>query len=780
MLLETRSFQFLGFQVDRATRTLKQGDQVLPVTGRTFDLLVYLVENPNRPLLKKELLDAVWPDSFVEESNLTQNVFVLRKALGSEGARAIKTLPGRGYQFVAEVTPVICDPEPAVASPAIATPALRLAATETRVIYHEETEERVPFWQSPVTLVFACVALVLFGVAAWLGWQRWEDRVGGPPVQLVLADTDGSTGDPVLDRTLGSILRVELAQSPFVTIVPAATVRQTMVQMQHKPDDPLTAQLAQDLCERTASQAVLRGMWARSGSHYVLTEEATNCVDGSSLGVAEQDVSQAEALPAAIEKLGASIRHDLGESRRTIRRFNQPLAAADTASIEALKDFSQANYVAQSGRFPEAIALLKQAVNIDPNFAAAYLNLSNFSANALDEASNREYLRKAYELRAGTTEPTRLFIAASYDKNIREDLYQSLRDYQAWIDLYPRSAQAWSGVAQVSRELGDSADELKAARHMKDLAPNNVVVYQALADAQMKTSDFAAARATCQLALSRGFDTENIRFLLLRLGYLTHDASLIAEQESWSGSHPDAAILLGNQATYAQQAGRFEDADKLLVEMAAAFRRQGSPQAAVPALQGAAAEYLDMGEDERGRNLLKSTTADPENYEDLFALALSGQRTEAAKYLQQQLDAHPQATLWNLRYAPLLRGELSLLAGDPQAAIAALEPTRQLDSQSLDGFYLRGKAYLAAHRLPEAEAEFQALLAHPEIEPNSYQISIAQLQLARAFALDGRTSAAVSAYQTFLGLWSHANGNPHILDQARRELAAQKAKYTRS
>jgi DNA-binding winged helix-turn-helix (wHTH) protein/tetratricopeptide (TPR) repeat protein len=773
MSSEMKNLCFADYTLDLPLRQLRQGAEVLPVTGKAFDLLVYMASNPGRPLLKSELLSNIWPDSFVEESNLSQNVFLLRKVFGSGSDGPIVTLPGRGYQFAATVTEA---PSPSLSGQSHSPGTMALEATQTRVLVHEDTEEHIAPWQSPWVVSLAAMGLVLLVVSGWLGWHRWEDHVGGPPVQVVLTDLEGSTGDPVLDRTLNSILRIELAQSPFVSVVSAATVRQTRAQMKLKPDDPLTGQIAQDLCERTSSQAVLHGTVAHAGSRYVLTEEATSCVDGSNLGAANEEAALVEDLPSAIEKLGAVIRHNLGESHRTIARFNQPLAAVDTASIEALKDFSQANYLAQSGKFAEGNALLKQAVSIDPNFAAAYLNLSIYSGNSLDPASTREYMRKAYELRAGTTEPTRLFIAAKYDTDIVEDLYQSLRDYQAWIDLYPRSPQPWSGMTEVYKQLGDDAHALKTAQRMRELAPNNIVPYQALADAQMKTGDLAGSRATCQLAISRGFDTESIRYLLLRVGHLMHDDSLIAEQELWGKAHPDAGILLANEAVFAQQEGRFADADKLLDLVDATFRRLGSPQTANSLLQGSAAAYFDMEEEQRGRKLLQRTQPDRENYEDLYAIAKAGQAAEAEKYLKDQLAAHPQSTLWNLRFGPLLRGEVALMAGKPEETISALELTRQLKVPSEDEHYLRGEAFLATRRLPEAEAEFRAILAHLEIEPTSYEGPLAQLELARVLALEGNRQGAIDAYREFIGLWSNGNGKPVLLDKARAELAGMTAK----
>jgi DNA-binding winged helix-turn-helix (wHTH) protein/tetratricopeptide (TPR) repeat protein len=764
--------QFSDFVVDLSRRQLRRGDEAISLPAKAFDLLVFMAANPGRLLSKSELLTAVWPDAFVEESNLTQNVFLLRKVLGSGSDSPILTVPGRGYQFTARVSAPPASVE-ATEKPTASdvSQAVSLEATHSRVTYEEETEERIAIWRSPLAMIFVAAAAVSLGVAGWLGWQRWEDRVGGPPVQVVLTDLEGSSGDPILDRTLTNVFRIELSQSPYVALVPGATVRRTLTQMMHQATDPVTVDLARDICERTASQAVLHGMVARAGSKYVLTEDAVNCTDGANLGYAKQVVAHAEDLPEAIEKLGAAIRHSLGESRRTIARFNKPLAPVSTRSLEALKDFSQGSYLAQQGHFPEAITLLKQAVAIDPNFAAAYLDLGSFAANSLDPVASRAWLLKAYEQRDHGTEPTRLFIIARYHSEVTGDLYESLRNYQAWISLYPRSPQPWSGLANVNNQLGNAQEELVAAQHLFELLPTNSAVYSELADAQIHAGNFAASRATCELAISRNYDTETIRYLLLRVGHLTHDPALIAAQTAWADAHPNSPILWVNMAVYAQDEGRMVEAEKLFERSVDAFNRQGAPTASIRLRQGLAATYAEFGELDVAKKKLNSGPLDPDDFNALLALAETGDPAKTATLLQQQLKLHPQSTLWNQRYSPLLQGELDMLAGKPLEAISVMEPSRKLDGEGFDGFYLRGKAYMQANHLPQAEAEFRYLLAHPGIEAVAYQLPMSQLQLARVLAREGKVPAAIQAYRTFLNLWVHADASQPTLIKARAELA---------
>jgi DNA-binding winged helix-turn-helix (wHTH) protein len=99
-------YEFGPFRLDTVKRLLMRDGEAVPLTPKTFEVLIALVENSDRVLEKSELMTAIWPDSFVEESNLTQSVFMLRKALGESSGehRYIVTVPGRGYRFVASVS----------------------------------------------------------------------------------------------------------------------------------------------------------------------------------------------------------------------------------------------------------------------------------------------------------------------------------------------------------------------------------------------------------------------------------------------------------------------------------------------------------------------------------------------------------------------------------------------------------------------------------------------------------------------------------------------------
>src|SRR5580698_1803822 len=192
--------QFEEYEIDRARWRLSWRNEPLQLKRKTFDLLLYLVDHADRVVGKDELLRALWPESFVEESNLSQHIFLLRKALSrhESGTKIIETVPGRGYRFAA----VIREQQPA-------TDRMVISASEsiTRITLEEEVDISEPASQGlEITqpqlstppgkrriywLVGGSVAAVALCVVGWFGRQRWLDRSSSQPVQVILMPLDG-------------------------------------------------------------------------------------------------------------------------------------------------------------------------------------------------------------------------------------------------------------------------------------------------------------------------------------------------------------------------------------------------------------------------------------------------------------------------------------------------------------------------------------------------------------------------------------------------------------
>jgi hypothetical protein len=228
-----------------------------------------LIRHSEEVVTKDALMKAVWPDTFVEEANLSRNIFMLRKALGetAQDHRYIVTVPGRGYRLAGNVHLI---PEQEVK-----------IVVATHSIVHVDVKESKPWlW---TWLAVGVVILLVVGLGMWWRFLAHRRTVLGAKDTVVLADFANSTGDPVFDETLREGLAIELEQSPFLSLISDQRVRHMLSLMGHPGDARITPEIARGVCERTGSAAVLEGSIASLGSQYVLELRAKSCRSGDVL-----------------------------------------------------------------------------------------------------------------------------------------------------------------------------------------------------------------------------------------------------------------------------------------------------------------------------------------------------------------------------------------------------------------------------------------------------------------------------------------------------------------
>jgi DNA-binding winged helix-turn-helix (wHTH) protein/tetratricopeptide (TPR) repeat protein len=785
MLLKKQDLiRFDSYGIDRPRWILQWQDEPITLNRKTFDLLLYLIDHRERVVGKDELLHALWPDQFVEESNLTQHVFLLRKALSHHpsGRKIIENVPGRGYRFTAIIDEPVGDE---------VQDQLVIAASESITRFTIEEQEtdapsgispgdlRALGWRRHRFLLFgAPLATLVIASAGWFAWQRWLDRTGGSPVQVVVVPMEGSTGDTILDKSLTQALRMDLAQSPYVSVVPSSTVQATLTQMQHKPDEVISSATAREVCERTNSQSFLSGNIARIGQRFLITDEATSCVDGSTLGIVKYEAASAEELPHAIDKLAANLRQKLGESRRSIARFDVPLFHDNTPSLEALKAFTVGTQLIREGKMTDAIGLLKSAIAADPQLASAYYNLAAIYASTGDDLHEREAIAKAYSLKDTAMKPAQFAIAAMYDSDYTGDMYDLLRSYQRWADLYPNSSQAWSGLANAERDLTMDAEALASSLRTIQLLPHSQGMLANLALDQMRNGDLKGARASCERAIHNNLDGDGIRVRYLQLAYLLKDAALLKEQEAWAEAHPQGAAIIGTEAQIAMAEGRFADAEKLIARDRDVHHQQGLSGPDEERAKFSAVEMMQAGEVERGKKIFQESPVDIEVGQENIGLVYVGDIPGALAAIHANEIKYPRATMTKTFWIPRQKAAIAMAEHKPAEAAALLEIARPFDTGGRVVPWLRGNAYLAAGQPVLAEKDYRSMVTHPEFDPTSPYIPLSWLGLGEALAAQGRKDEAIAAYQHFFTLWAHADPDAMYLRQAKQEFAKLKTSDT--
>ena len=449
------AYRFGAFELDPARRTLTRAGQPVALTPTVLDVLVHLVENAGRVVSKDELLEAVWPGRLVEETNVKQTVFTLRRALaaGGGGEALIANESRRGYRFEASVERVARSPGGGPETPAAIIPA---TLAKGRAGRHR------------IWIGLGVLAMLVVAGLEWLA-TRSPAKAGST---VVLADFDNRTGQAVFDRTLEDLLRIDLSQSPFVNLVSEKQARQTLELMRRPAEAPITAAVAQEICVRNNGDAIVVGGIGALGARYVITLSATDCSGLRQIAAVKAEVVGSEAVAPAIDKLIARVRAKLGESRRSIDAYNVPLLREQTASLQALKAYSEAKALYDRGHLIEAIALDRHAVELDPGFSAAYANLGVIYVSLYDDARSAFYLRKAYALRDGVNERAKLQTIALYAQFVSRDYQQAIQNFQLWTTIYPRDVVAWSNLANAEDYFGRHAQAVADGQRALALEPS--------------------------------------------------------------------------------------------------------------------------------------------------------------------------------------------------------------------------------------------------------------------------------------------------------------------
>jgi eukaryotic-like serine/threonine-protein kinase len=606
---------------------------------------------------------------------------------------------------------------------------------------------------------------------------------------IVLADFANSTSDPVFDDTLKQTLSVALRQSPFLNVVSGGKVAATLKLMTRPEDTPLTPEVAREVCQRAGSKAYIAGQIAPLGNRYVIGLNAVNCRSGDTLAQEQVSAASKEKVLDRLGDAAARLRGELGESLATVQKFDVPLSQATTSSLEALKAFSLGVRAGMQKSTTQSIAYYQRAVELDPNFAAAYRGLANSYASLAQLGRANEYQGKAFEFRSHSSEREKLAIAADYYRFVTGELDKSAQTYQEWIENYPRDDAAYSalGIAYASLAQYDKAAE--AHRENLRLAPDVGAPYMNLGNCLLALQRFDEARQTAKAARAQNFDDYILRNELYALAFVGQDSAAMEEQAAWFRSQPDSEHFgLALESDTEAYSGHLKKARELTKQaMASAVRTDSKENAAIwqenQALREAAFGTLSEARSNAEAALKFEPGSQSVQLEGALAFAMAGENARAESLARDLDHRFPLDTQVQSLWLPAIQAQLELNGKNPAAAIDRLEASSRIELGQIQfinnisclySAYIRGQAYLAAGKGNEAATEFQKIADHSGIVWNCWTGALAHLGLARAYALRGDTAKAHAAYQDFLTLWKDADADVPVLREAKAEYAKLK------
>ncbi len=630
-------------------------------------------------------------------------------------------------------------------------------------------------WKT-VAITFVLLASVAGGV--WY-WRTHNATHFKGKDTVVLADFTNMTGESVFDSTLKQALAIQLEQSPYLNVLPERRVRTTLDLMDRPPDSRLTNEVAREVCLRTNSKALMTGSIDSIGSHFLIGLRAVDCQTGDTLASAKAEADSRDEVLKQLGNAGDEVREKLGESLTSVQGHSKPLDQATTSSLEALKAFTEGRQTQWTKDETASIPFHKRAVELDPNFARAYaaLGMAYFNLRQYDLAN--ENFTKAFQLRDRVSDRERFYIEATYYSLTTGELLKADEVYRQWIAAYPDDFLPYANLPLNQVALAEYEKALESAREAARLNPDSGQGYSQMMAGYINLDRLDEAKAIYEQAVARFPDAWFLHEQRYQLAFLQDDDAMMRQQLKWGHSRPNPVwLLLWDEVQTPAYFGRLDEARKLAAALEqqaiqADNRDEAGLRRALLATIEAEFGNADAAQFQATQALQLSIGRGP-TIMAAVALARAGDTAQAQKLAERLDQQYPLDTIIQTYWLPTIRGAIAVQRNDAQKAIAALESALPYELGNQDyaflyPVYVRGMAYLKAHKGEEAAAEFDKILKHRGVVKNFPLGSLAVLQLARAQAMSGETKAARKTYQDFLALWNNADANIPILKDARKE-----------
>src|ERR1700678_2119213 len=466
-------YRFGEFSLDPQARVLKRGAEVVPLTRKAFDALFLLIQNAGRTVTKDELLEAVWPGTYVEESNLTQTIFMVRKALDeTTDRRYILTVQGQGYQFLAPVTEVAGD---GTEKEAIVVPAITSDEQEIR----SHSGLRSFSGRKSAAMALAAVGFVLIaGFSIWLWRSRKE--LADPPRRIMLAvlPFQNLTGDAAQEYVSDGLTEEMLTQLGNLNPQRLGVIARTSV-MHYKDAHAPLDQIGREL----NVQYVLEGSVRREAERVRITAQLIQVKDQTHVWARQYDRELKDLLPLEGEvahEIAQEIQLTFDDRKEAERQLVPP------QSFEGYDLYLKGLYFFNK-RTPadlqQAIQYFQQAAAKDPSYAPAYAGLAKGYAilSAYGGQPESEFMPKAraaaikaLEIDASSSEAHTAF--ALIVQNNDWDWQTSEKEFRRAIEFNPNDATAHHWYAEHLMWRGRFDEALEQSERAHQLDPLSLII----------------------------------------------------------------------------------------------------------------------------------------------------------------------------------------------------------------------------------------------------------------------------------------------------------------
>ena len=622
--------------------------------------------------------------------------------------------------------------------------------------------------------------LIVIGVAvvAILSSGLFRPLVLGLNDHLLLTVIQNKTADKNLDGTVMQGIEIALRQSRSLNVLGGEAYRAGTRQIETEGGAATEAVSEQRVAQKVGAKAYLYGEITRSGTSYTISVDVLRADSNDKVATLEETAASRERIPAAIGRLARDIRVEVSEDSRDEAQSSVPLEADATANVNALHAYAVGETEMQSGRTGAALAAYQQAAALDPKFVQAQMRLAWLYRSEKAEVASADAAALAREAAGNASGKMKLLTQFCYAMNASGDYGRAVKTIREFAARYPHDVDGVTGLAQALRAQGLLPEALQTAQRGYAEHPFDAETYA------------EAERALIEM--DRYDDALQLEAKAEQVGVLSHRNVLIADYLAGRADATMARVNAmqvafagttaanGSATSYAElyEYGLYLDGIGKTGAGSELWRVTAAVAGSVPELASTQASMLAQGALDRA--LMESCTVALEMADDVkslpkgpvanfnagMAAALCGDKPYAEKTIAALQQSYPESTAVAQYYVPELQAAAEIGVNEPEKALDSLMALEQYNQPSFIA-YLRGMANAALGQMPAAVLDFQIVQAHRGssffVSGNVY--SMAELGVARAYAVSRDRNDSVEAYRRFLMLWREADrGQPLIVE----------------
>ena len=790
-------YEFGPFRLDTQKRLLLREGEPVPLTRKVYETLLVLVENRDRVVSKEELMKSLWPESFVEESNLSQNIFVLRKALGDPGSerKYILTVQGIGYGFNGDVRKI--EPTAQTFTQESITDELVVETRSHSRIIVNKSKPRSRLL--PAALLALCL---IGGGIAFYRYNRNPNSGGasnGPGATAVMApkirrsvavigfkNLSGRPQQEWLSTALSEMLATELAAGEQLRAIPGENTARTKAELALPANDSYSHETLTRLNQNLGADFVVDGSYfdlgKESGGAIRLDIHIQDTVSGETIASISR-VGTEIGLPDLVSQAGADLRQHLGADplfRVQIANLN----AAQITNRDAARFYAEGLDRIRAYDYHAAKDLLQKSIAAEPKFVPAHLALADAYTEMNDGAGAREEAEKAYDLSNGLSREYRLSAEGHY-RRATGHYEDAITAYSALTSLFPDNVDYGLRLASVQTLAVKGKDAIAALEKLRRLPqPLSTDPRIDLTEAQALHSigDYARSEAAARKSTERAHELgatllyaaarHDQCWALGRLGKIDQALTYCEEaKQIFINVHDrnSVANLLNSSAAFLQDQGKIPLAKSNYQQALAIYRSMDDPGGVNIVLNNLAIVERRLGNYQSAQKMYEESISISRKISDknteilalgnLAALLQAEGELKPALAILDELLAICRKVASKDRIALQLHniGEIRYFQGDLAGSQAALEEAVALDTESGDqrqlGYHYAnlGDVFLAEGKLPEArQARERALKIRMELGEKG-EIADSQVALAESQLEEGRAEDAEASLRKAVG-----------------------------